>query len=83
MPRYSLKRLNNFTTVTDNLTRKTIGRILPHNYGYDAIHLPINDDSDCACWATEQEALEAILRQELKAKLESELATILNTILNP
>ena len=83
MERYSLNHLNNFITITDNHTGKTIGRIIPHNYGYDAVHLPINEDSDCGHWSTKQEALEAILRQKVKTKLESELATILNLIIKP
>jgi len=58
--RYETIRLKTVTVVKDIDTHgATIGRIIPHNYGYDAIAWPSGDD--LACWETEEKAVQAII----------------------
>jgi hypothetical protein len=62
---YETVRLKTFTVVKDCSTHgATIGRIIPHNYGYDAIAWPSGDD--LACWETEEKAVQAIISEANK-----------------
>ena len=69
MKKFETTDYNNFSSVvyhpeTGGLP-DLIGRIIPHNYGFDAFAMPSGDD--LACWATKQEAVEAIINEFVKA----------------
>ena len=68
--KYETVTHNNFLSVIFHPEPKTgmlpelVGRIIPHNYGFDAFAMPSGDDM--ACWATQQEAVEAIINNHVK-----------------
>lgn len=46
--------------VIDPRIGKTIGKIIPHPYGFDAKALPSQED--LGCWETHEQAIEAIIK---------------------
>ena len=69
MNKYETTDYNNFSsvvkhpgTIEDGVMPRLIGRIIPHNYGFDAFAMP--GGNDLACWATKQEAVQAIINHD-------------------
>ena len=64
--KYEIKDHNNFSSVVfhpecdSGQLPKTIGRVIPHDYGFNAVMMPGAPGG--VCWPTKKEAVEAIIK---------------------